>query len=1334
MQIADFTVKKYYIPPHCFGGAENKKRRETMFKKILSRFFGKKSDAKKTEEKKQNIIKPMMQPTVEEVKKTAPIVTVKAEQEKSEPVGIKEEETVLQSENHQADFCAAVEKEPTEDISDKLYKRRYAPKKKEEEQENVLLNSELPFLSAEENPVEEPSQNEIVNDSFYEIADETISDNTIVTDDETPFMANEIEIVEEAEEIIDGVIEVSADTPISKIDKFPARAADILLKKGINIIGQIMELSDAELMGIRSGYKIIEIRKKFKLCEYAETEGITDEISEEPFVIDETDKFEETTEFPFMTDEKEAVEEIIVKIDNSSDKDATNTEEEIKVNRKKIPADTLINDLKYLSVRAKEALIKNNVTTFGQIMDMSEDEISRLKAGYEIIAFRNDYEIISDKGNDTESDVKPFDISEIEEAEQIVDNAEDKPVFSYDYKDNTHTQNLDLSVRTRNALCRHGILTFGQLIAMTDDEIIDVRNLGKTSFDEVIEFRRKINGSEYSETEEKEIEETVVEYYEEKYSDEMPVDMLELSVRSKNCLGRAGITTLGMLMRTSNEDIRKIPSLGSKSYHEIIHFRDDTGKKILIDKIQKLPENIKNTLEEFVANLDADELTANEIKSECISYINEEQSEEEMTESWWQLDTVKKVVFDKISDVLLKHKIFGVKLSEIYDTVPAPKNIALEILGNLSVKDHGKRYIQKSISVIELLEKDEKTNETHIDMLKCRMNGATLEEIALEYDLTRERVRQIVADAVNKARELSEKNRINITEERFRPLFEKYNFDEELFCTLTEQNRETYMYLKTTAKSGNLPFEELFSDMKVPKWFRNNWEEYCRKSTNSKYLFVTEDNNRRIEKSRYSIRKYVISIYCRNDTYFDNFVSLYHNFLEKFGLADNERLRITESEIRSQENQIRDSEYVLWKFGRKFRYYNINAGDYTELFDELNLQQYENTEISTLKIFRDNSKLMKQYDIHDEYELHNLLRKIDCEKINSQIKFGKTPNISFGEFDRENMIKEYMLKLAPISKENLAKVISEDYGYREETILGQLGYIDDYYHDGIYTIDFEKMPDEMMSEFSEKLTEDFYYLKDAENIFVNTFPDADLSLLNPFNLKSMGFIVNTTYIIKNHSSASAYFEMLLTENDIADIKPLSEKFAKIMQYNAILIDLKDDYTIIEFEPYQYINFRKLEKMGINKSDFRKYCDDVNEYTWDKVYFTIEGIRKSGFESDVDSLGFEAWFYSSLLREDERFVYKKIGGTVLFAKSGTEVSTQELIVYTVNENESVEIDKLIELIEENYSITLDKDNLKWCIKNTELYYNEDMDKVYVDYDTFLDEFNSIDDEEDEYEFI
>ena len=43
---------------------------------------------------------------------------------------------------------------------------------------------------------------------------------------------------------------------------------------------------------------------------------------------------------------------------------------------------------------------------------------------------------------------------------------------------------------------------------------------------------------------------------------------------------------------------------------------------------------------------------------------------------------------------------------------------------------------------------------------------------------------------------------------------------------------------------------------------------------------------------------------------------------------------------------------------------------------QLNFDQFENTEISTLKLFRDHPEVMQEYDIRDEYELHNLLRKI----------------------------------------------------------------------------------------------------------------------------------------------------------------------------------------------------------------------------------------------------------------------------------------------------------------------------------------------------------------------
>ena len=60
----------------------------------------------------------------------------------------------------------------------------------------------------------------------------------------------------------------------------------------------------------------------------------------------------------------------------------------------------------------------------------------------------------------------------------------------------------------------------------------------------------------------------------------------------------------------------------------------------------------------------------------------------------------------------------------------------------------------------------------------------------------------------------------------------------------------------------------------------------------------------------------------------------------------------------------------------RFRYYAIQEREYAPLLDALGLQYYEDMELSSLKLLRDNPELMAEYDIRDEYELHNLLKKI----------------------------------------------------------------------------------------------------------------------------------------------------------------------------------------------------------------------------------------------------------------------------------------------------------------------------------------------------------------------
>ena len=51
---------------------------------------------------------------------------------------------------------------------------------------------------------------------------------------------------------------------------------------------------------------------------------------------------------------------------------------------------------------------------------------------------------------------------------------------------------------------------------------------------------------------------------------EMTIEELDLSVRSFNCLKRAGINTVGDLMNTTEEEMMKVRNLGRKSLEEVI--------------------------------------------------------------------------------------------------------------------------------------------------------------------------------------------------------------------------------------------------------------------------------------------------------------------------------------------------------------------------------------------------------------------------------------------------------------------------------------------------------------------------------------------------------------------------------------------------------------------------------------------------------------------------------------------------------------------------------------------------------------------------------------------
>ena len=58
---------------------------------------------------------------------------------------------------------------------------------------------------------------------------------------------------------------------------------------------------------------------------------------------------------------------------------------------------------------------------------------------------------------------------------------------------------------------------------------------------------------------------------------EMTIEELDLSVRSFNCLKRAGINTVEDLINKSEEDMMKVRNLGRKSLEEVVHKLDSLG-------------------------------------------------------------------------------------------------------------------------------------------------------------------------------------------------------------------------------------------------------------------------------------------------------------------------------------------------------------------------------------------------------------------------------------------------------------------------------------------------------------------------------------------------------------------------------------------------------------------------------------------------------------------------------------------------------------------------------------------------------------------------------------
>jgi len=182
---------------------------------------------------------------------------------------------------------------------------------------------------------------------------------------------------------------------------------------------------------------------------------------------------------------------------------------------------------------------------------------------------------------------------------------------------------FELSVRVRNCLQRMDIHSLGDLVAHTEEELLASKNFGETSLQEIKEMLAIRNLRLGQDREDATVS------FEDEYYDEMgvgmsdradetvmntPISELDLSLRSRKCMERLGIATIGQLISHTPEELLASRNFGRTSLSEISEKLAKYGLRLTEtatddeDLDDDLEEDLLDDLEEDVdAPLDDDE-------------------------------------------------------------------------------------------------------------------------------------------------------------------------------------------------------------------------------------------------------------------------------------------------------------------------------------------------------------------------------------------------------------------------------------------------------------------------------------------------------------------------------------------------------------------------------------------------------------------------------------------------------------------------------------------------------------------------------------------------------
>ena len=931
--------------------------------------------------------------------------------------------------------------------------------------------------------------------------------------------------------------------------------------------------------------------------------------------------------------------------------------------------------------------------------------------------------------------------------------------------ENLYIREMDLSTRASNCLQRNGIATLKDLMNLKEDDLIKMKNMGTKTIKEIMDFQEQYKDEEID----NHLEDNAIFKYKNQgvavvgeinsniptnafifkafpdytnlsinnllyrdingeLQDDIALEKTGLSIRIVNAFKAKGIDSIDAIALMDKDRVFKVRNLGSNSFREIIDYLGMNTEIVLFNNEEKKP--VVNAEAERIYNLINDKvyldyINSSTIKNSVINNINTYiipegyliESFDDIIENEEIINKifVQENVIDEISvylDRVISQSVQPQTKQSIYTLFPDSSlglnllQMALDLLvgnGNVLLTDIG--YVKDRIKLAEWIES---LPEKEKIIISLRTSKKTLEECGNTIGVTRERIRQLEAKILKK--------RPRLYEDYYSNWFMRYEFDLDSFTSIFDEKSEVYYYLNIAYKNGNQSLEAFYNEDITAELYKRIKAYEIRNC-----LLI---NGEYVQNNRYDVQKSLIKLFCSEETVrVEDFVNKYNDFLADNGYDKNEKLEIPSS--RALERRLADCDYVLMSNHHKFRYYPINEIDVTEIIEQLNLSKYKDVEISTLKIFNDNHMLMEDIDIRDEYELHNFLKKTENEWNDSdkQIKLTRMPFISFGNADRDKQAEDLLFQIAPVSYDEFGQFYEMEYGVKAATALANMTQsISKYYHNGTYEIDQPLLNEEEFKFLKTNLLKDLYFIDDVKKMYSDQFGETGLYKINPRTLKELHFRVYVDYIIRDsYSSAYDYFCKLFLSKEVFTIYQFDKRFIYVQTANQAIEDLRSSYDILEYEDMKFITFNRLNSIHkeITKDTFRRYVSKVDLFVSDD-FFTLHSLKIAGLDDNLHDIGFGEWFNAAIVKNSRQYRFIKTGNNIVFSKNNSQFTTVDFIRHVLIKFKKMNIYDFISYLKDNYNVNIPKDKIVYLIKDSGIYYDSIMEKIYLNKDEYYED--------------